>query len=146
MRGFKVAKGFENSDVIIPKRATKNSAGYDISSVEDIIIKPHDIAFIKTGLKAYMANDEVLNIYIRSSMPRKKGITLANNVGIIDADYYENEDNDGHIMVMVYNITNSDVLIKKGERIAQGVFQKYYLCDEDATIESRKGGFGSTKL
>jgi len=146
MRGFKVAKGYENRGVVIPIRATKNSAGYDISSIEDITIKARQIAFIKTGVKAYMQNDEVLKIYIRSSMPYKRGITLANNVGIIDADYYENIDNDGHIMVMVLNITEEDVFIKKGERIAQGVFIKYLICDNDETKQFRKGGFGSTKL
>ena len=92
-----------------------------------------------------MESDEVLKIYVRSSMPMKKNITLANNVGIIDSDYYENPDNDGHIMIQVMNFGNEDVLIKKDERIAQGIFLKYLLADDDNTTNSRFGGFGSTK-
>ena len=145
MRGFKVAKGFENSNIILPKRQTKNSAGYDFYVASDTIIKAHSIALIPTGVKAYMEDDEVLKIYIRSSMPTKRGLTLSNNVGIIDSDYYENPDNDGHIMIQVMNFTDNDVLVKKDERIAQGVFLKYLLADNDDTSESRIGGFGSTK-
>ena len=145
MRGFKVAKGFENSSIILPKRQTKNSAGYDFYVASDTIIKAHSVALIPTGVKAYMESDEVLKLYVRSSMPLKRKITLANNVGIIDSDYYENPDNDGHIMIQVLNFGDSDVLIKKDERIAQGVFLKYLLADDDNTNESRLGGFGSTK-
>ena len=145
MRGFKVAKGFENSSIILPKRQTKNSAGYDFYVASDTIIKAHSVALIPTGVKAYMESDEVLKIYVRSSMPLKRKITLANNVGIIDSDYYENPDNDGHIMIQVMNFSDTDCLIKKNERIAQGVFLKYLLADDDDTFESRLGGFGSTK-
>lgn len=145
MRGFKVAKGFENDSIILPKRQTKNSAGYDFYVAKDTTIKARSIALIPTGIKAYMESDEVLKIYVRSSMPMKKGLTLANNVGIIDSDYYENPDNDGHIMIQVLNLTDSDILVKKDERIAQGVFLKYLLADDDNTTNSRLGGFGSTK-
>ncbi len=144
MRGFKVAKGFENSSIILPKRQTKSSAGYDFYVASDTIIKAHSIALIPTGVKAYMESDEVLKLYVRSSMPLKKGLTLANNVGIIDSDYYENKDNDGHIMIQVMNFTDKDILIKKDERIAQGIFLKYLLADDDTTNEERTGGFGST--
>ena len=145
MRGFKIAKGFEDSNIILPKRQTKNSAGYDFYVASDTIIKARSIALIPTGIKAYMESDEVLKIYVRSSMPLKKGLTLANNVGIIDSDYYENKDNDGHIMIQVLNLTDNDILVKKDERIAQGVFLKYLLADDDSTNETRIGGFGSTK-
>ena len=145
MRGFKVAKGFENSNIILPKRQTKNSAGYDFYVASDTVIKAHSIALIPTGIKAYMESDEVLSIYVRSSMPLKKGLTLANNVGIIDSDYFENPDNDGHIMIQVLNITDKDIIVKKDERIAQGIFTKYLLADNDDTKEERLGGFGSTK-
>ena len=145
MRGFKVAKGFENDSIILPKRQTKNSAGYDFYVAKDTIIKAHSIALIPTGVKAYMESDELLNLYIRSSIPMKKGITLSNNVGVIDSDYYENPDNDGHIMIQVMNFTDNDCEIKKGERIAQGVFLKYLTTDDDNTSASRCGGFGSTK-
>lgn len=144
MRGFKVVKGFENSNIILPKRQTKNSAGYDFYVASDTIIKAHSIALIPTGVKAYMESDEVLKIYVRSSMPMKKGLTLANNVGIIDSDYFENPDNDGHIMIQVLNFSDNDILVKKDDRIAQGIFLKYLLADDDDTNEERKGGFGST--
>ena len=145
MRGFKIAKGFENSNIILPKRQTKNAAGYDFYVAEDTIIKAHNIALIPTGVKAYMESDEVLNIYIRSSMTLKKGLTLANNVGVIDSDYYENPSNDGHIMIQVLNFSDEDILIKKSERIAQGVFMKYLLTVDDDAKSERIGGFGSTK-
>lgn len=144
MRGFKVVKGFENSNIILPKRQTKNSAGYDFYVASDTVIKAHSIALIPTGVKAYMEVDEVLKIYVRSSMPMKKGLTLANNVGIIDSDYFENPDNDGHIMIQVLNFSDNDILVKKNDRIAQGIFLKYLLTDDDTTNEERKGGFGST--
>ena len=144
MRGFKVVKGFENSNIILPKRQTKNSAGYDFYVASDTVIKAHSIALISTGVKAYMESDEVLKIYVRSSMPMKKGLTLANNVGIIDSDYFENPDNDGHIMIQVLNFSDNDILVKKDDRIAQGIFLKYLLADDDNTNEERMGGFGST--
>ncbi|MBP5445124.1 MAG: dUTP diphosphatase [Acholeplasmatales bacterium] len=145
MRGFKVAKGFDESSIILPKRQTKNSAGYDFYVAKDTILKAKSITLIPTGVKAYMESDEVLKIYVRSSMPMKKGITLANNVGIIDSDYYENPDNDGHIMIQVMNFSDNDILIKKDERIAQGIFLKYLLATDDDTTTTRVGGFGSTK-
>ena len=98
----------------------------------------------KTGIKAYMQDDEVLMLYNRSSNPKKKGLILANSVGVIDKDYYGNPDNDGHIMFAFYNIKEEDVTIKKGEAIGQGVFQKYFVTDDDVAEGERIGGFGST--
>ena len=144
MRGFKIAKGFENSNIKLPERQTKNAAGYDFYVANDILIKAHSVALIPTGVKAYMEDDEVLNLYIRSSMPLKRGLTLANNVGIIDSDYFENPDNDGHIMIQVLNFSDNDILVKKDDRIAQGIFLKYLLADDDNTNTERIGGFGST--
>ena len=148
VRGFEVAKGFENSDINLPVRKTKYSAGYDIEAAEDTVIpsfkKGDAPTLIKTGLKAYMADDEVLMLYNRSSNPKKKGLILANSVGVIDKDYYGNPDNDGHIMFAFYNIKDEDVTIKKGEAIGQGVFQKYLVTDDDIASGERTGGFGST--
>lgn len=146
-RGFKVCKGFEDKNICLPKRKTKNSAGYDFEAAEDVIIpagyaKP---TLVKTGIKAYMQEDEVLYIYNRSSNPKKKKIILANSVGVIDSDYYENEDNDGHIMFAFFNVSEEDVKINKGDAIGQGVFQKFLTIDNEEEItEERKGGFGST--
>lgn len=147
-RGFEVAKGFENKEINLPVRKTKFSAGYDFEAAEDCVVpafKP-GIAptLIKTGIKAYMQPDEMLCLYNRSSNPKKKGLILANSVGIVDKDYYGNPDNDGHIMFAFYNIKDVDVEIKKGECIGQGIFEKYLVADADEATGERKGGFGST--
>ena len=148
VRGFEIAKGFENAQINLPERKTKYSAGYDIEAAEDIIVpsikKEKKPTLIKTGLKAYMQDDEVLLLYNRSSNPKKRGLILANSVGVIDKDYYGNEDNDGHIMFAFYNIKDEDVEIKKGDNIGQGIFQKYFVVDNDETTGIRTGGFGST--
>ena len=99
---------------------------------------------MKTGLKAYMQDDEVLMLYNRSSNPKKKGLILANSVGVVDKDYYGNTDNDGHFMFAFYNIKDEDVFIKKGEAIGQAIFQKYFVTDDDNAEGIRDGGFGST--
>ena len=147
-RGFEIAKGFENQDINMPVRKTKYAAGYDFEAAEDCIIpafKPGmNPTLIKTGIKAYMQDDEMLCLYNRSSNPKKKGLILANSVGIVDKDYYGNEDNDGAIMFAFYNVKDEDTLIKKGECIGQGIFQKYFVVDDDIAKGERKGGFGST--
>jgi len=145
-RGFEIVKGYEDKDIHIPFRKTAHSAGYDIEAAEDIIVpcKSSVPTLIPTGIKAYMEEDEVLYLYNRSSNPKKKGLVLANSVGVIDSDYYGNEDNDGHIMFAFYNVKDEDVLIKKGEAIGQGVFAKYLVVDGDQAKGMRKGGFGST--
>jgi len=147
-RGFEIAKGFENSVINLPVRSTKNSAGYDIEAAEDVIIpsfKPgQKPVLVKTGLKAYMQSDEVLILANRSSNPGKKGLILANSIGVVDSDYYGNPDNDGHIMFAFFNFKNEDIEIKKGERIGQGMFQKYLVTDNDIAGGERTGGFGST--
>ena len=107
-RGFEIAKGFEELQINLPKRTTKNSAGYDIEAAEDCIIPAFKLGqkptLVKTGLKAYMKSDEVLILANRSSNPGKKGLILANSIGVVDSDYYGNKDNDGHIMFAFYNI------------------------------------------
>ena len=147
-RGFEIAKGFEDKEINLPIRKTKYSAGYDIECAEDTVIpsfkKGDNPTLIKTGLKAYMEDDEVLLLYNRSSNPKKKGLILANSVGVIDKDYYGNPDNDGHIMFAFYNIKNEDITIKKGEAIGQAVFTKYLVTDDDNASGERLGGFGST--
>ena len=147
-RGFEIAKGFEDSKINLPVRKTKLSAGYDFEAAEDTVVpafKRGDApTLIKTGIKAYMEEDEVLYLYNRSSNPKKKGLILANSVGVVDADYYGNPDNDGHIMFAFYNMRDEDVIIKKGEAIGQGVFSKYLTVDNDQAGGERTGGFGST--
>ena len=147
-RGFEIAKGFENSNINLPVRKTKCSAGYDIESAEDTVIpsfkKGNKPTLVKTGIKAYMGEDEVLILANRSSNPGKKGLILANSIGVIDSDYYGNPDNDGHIMFAFYNIKEEDIEIKKGDAIGQGIFQKYLVTDNDVSQGERIGGFGST--
>ena len=148
IRGFEIAKGFEDKNINLPIRKTKYSAGYDIESAEDVVVpsfkKGTNPTLIKTGLKAYMQDDEMLLLYNRSSNPKKKGLILANSVGVVDKDYYGNSDNDGHIMFAFYNIKEEDIEIKKGEVIGQGIFQKYLVTDNDSAEGERMGGFGST--
>jgi len=147
-RGFEIAKGFENANINLPIRSTKNSAGYDIEAAENCIIPAFKAGqkptLIKTGLKAYMQSDEVLILANRSSNPGKKGLILANSIGVVDSDYYGNPDNDGHIMFAFFNFKDEDIEIKKGERIGQGMFQKYLVTDDDIAGGDRTGGFGST--
>ncbi len=148
IRGFEIAKGFEDKGINLPVRKTKYSAGYDVEAAEDIIVpsfkKGANPTLVKTGIKAYMQDDEVLLIYNRSSNPKKKGLILSNSVGVVDKDYYGNPDNDGHIMFAFYNIKDEDIEIKKGEAIGQAIFQKYLISDKDNAEGERLGGFGST--
>ena len=107
LRGFEIAKGFEDMEITIPVRKTARSAGYDIEACEDTVIEPFlpgmKPTLVKTGLKAYMQDDEYMMLCNRSSNPGKRGLVMANSVGIIDADYYGNVDNDGHFMFSLYN-------------------------------------------
>lgn len=144
-RGFYPAKGFEDKVHMLPVRKTPLSAGYDIIAITDETIEPGETKLIPTGLKAWMLEDEFLAIYIRSSLAIKRKLALANSVAIIDSDYFENEDNDGHIMLAITNLGDKPWRILMGDRIAQGVFQKWLKSNNDAyPVESRKGGIGST--
>ncbi len=149
-RGFEIAKGWEDKEIILPIRKTKHSAAYDLEAAEDILLPSFKMgmkpSLIPTGLKAYMMEDEVLMIFPRSSSPKKQGILFPHSVGVIDSDYYGNVDNDGHIFVQCINIKDQDVLIKKGDPVAQGIFQKYLVVDDDNAMGTRVGGFGSTDL
>lgn len=148
IRGFEIAKGFENGEINLPIRKTKYSAGYDVEAAEDCVIPAFKLGqtptLVKTGIKAYMPEDEYLMLCNRSSNPKKKGLVLANGVGIVDSDYYENPDNDGHIMFAFFNIKAEDIEIKKGDCIGQAIFQKFAVADNDTAEGERLGGFGST--
>ena len=125
IRGFEKIATYADVDFPMPERKTKMAAGYDIYLPEDVTLEAHKLKMVPTGVKAYMQDDEFLGVHIRSSIAIKKGLALVNNVGIIDADYYNNEDNEGHIMLGLFNTTDSDVTLPKGERVAQGIFYKY---------------------
>lgn len=132
----------EVSAIEIPTRATMLSAGYDLKSVKDMVVPPHASVKVPTGLRAYMLDDEVLLVHIRSSLGFKYNIRLSNATGVIDSDYYF-ADNEGHIWLGVFNDGDKDFIIKRGDRIAQGIFMKY-LTAGDVVSEVRTGGLGST--
>ena len=164
-RGFEVCKDYIDKDINLPVRKTKNSVGYDVEAAEDTVIpsiwknifgnfskflkgdkeyleiKP---TLVKTGLKSYFGEDEVLMLANRSSNPGKKGLILANSLGIIESDYYENPENDGHLMYAYYNFFPVDITIKKHDTIGQAYFQNFLKVDNDIAEGVRTGGFGST--
>ena len=147
MRGQERAKGWEDKGINLPVRKTKHSAGYDVEAAEDVVIPPYTPGakptLIPTGLKAYCAEDEWYMLVNRSGGP-KKGFVMANSIGVIDSDYYNNETNDGHFYFQYWNFNNQDLVIHKGDVIGQVIFQKYLLVDNDQAEGVRTGGFGST--
>jgi len=164
-RYFDVVSKYKDMNINLPKRSTAHSVGYDFESAEDIKIpsiwkqmtdnlinffkgledfNPIKPTLIHTGIKAYFPEDEGLFMYNRSSNPFKLGLVLSNGVGCIESDYFDNESNEGEIMFGFYNFFPYDVEIKKGDRIGQGVFQKFLTVDNDNATGERTGGFGST--
>lgn len=132
----------------LPKRATKYSAGYDFYVSGDVVIPWGDSYIIPTGIRWVCDKEEdknkVLQIYPRSGIGFRTGVRLMNTVGIIDADYWEGN-NEGHIMLKLYNPMNSHLHVKDGEAIVQGVITEYHTCDdEEEIVEKRTGGMGST--
>lgn len=143
-------KAFPLDETILPTRASKRSAGYDFRTKQLVVLRPNNIKLIYTDVKCHLEDDEVLMIYPRSGHAIKHGVVLANGTGVIDADYYQNEDNDGNIIIALKYIPNvakpgknAGVLFQPGERIAQGVVVKYQTEGEEVE-ETRKGGLGST--
>jgi len=143
IRGFEIVKEYQNKDIKLPQRSTTNSAGYDFFAPEDIRIdtclwegkfslecanKP---VLISTGIKAYMLPDEFLGLYNRSSNTKNLGLILASGVNVIDSDYYNNIENEGHIFFMFWNFSKKTIYFKKGDKIGQGIFMKYLLDDRD---------------
>ncbi|MDY5481746.1 MAG: dUTP diphosphatase [Veillonella caviae] len=144
IRGFEVITAYEDKDIHLPTRKTTESAGYDLECAEAVTLAPGELKLIPTGIKAFMAYDEYLAIHIRSSMAIKRCLALVNSTGIIDSDYYNNEDNEGHIMIAVLNYGTEPVHLEKGERVAQGIFSKYLITNDDDATGVRTGGIGST--
>jgi dUTP pyrophosphatase len=143
-RGFEVVRSDKRkSDYYhIPTRSTTNSAGYDFYCDKNYEVKPNEIIKIWTDIKAYMQSDEFLMLDVRSSMGGK--FMLANTIGIVDSDYYENPTNDGNICFMLKNISNEVQHIEKDNKIGQGIFMKYLKIDNDNTTTKRNGGLGSS--
>ncbi|MGM9543905.1 MAG: hypothetical protein ACI3T9_02870 [Romboutsia timonensis] len=148
-RGFEVVddkfRRYPDANIQLPVRGDKRSAGYDIRIPERVIIRPNVKVVIPTDIKAFMQDDEVLELYVRSSIGIKKGIVLSNSTGIIDSSFYGNADNDGNISLALWNTNNIDVVLEAGERVCQGIFKKYLIAGDDNYLnEERIGGIGST--
>ena len=127
----------------LPERKTKCSAGYDFVAIEDFEIKPGEIKKIPTGYKANFGSDEMLMILVRSSMGFKYNIRLTNQVGIIESDYYNNPDNEGHMYVALQNEGDKIFKVNRGDAYCQGIFTKFLTCG-DLVENVRSGGIGST--
>ena len=129
----------------IPKRSTKESAGYDYESIIDFILKPGEIKKIPLGIKANMNSGEVLFLIVRSSQGFKYNVRMCNQVGVIDKDYYNNSDNEGHMWIKLENHGDKDYVVSKGDKIIQGIFIPFLTVDNEEKIDSvRTSGIGST--
>lgn len=133
-------------DIILPKRATKHSAGYDFFAPFDFELRGGESIKIPTGIKCNMNEDLFLAIVPRSSLGFKYKMRLVNTLGVVDCDYFDNENNEGHIFIKISNENNENKTLKvnKGEAFAQGIFLKYFLTEDDNVTETRTGGIGST--
>lgn len=131
------------AEYMLPKRATKSSCGYDFYAIDDVILQPGEIKKIPTGYKAKFNDDEMLMLVVRSSMGFKYNVRMCNQVGIIDSDYYNNFDNEGHMWVALQNEGKEVYEVKKGATYCQGIFVKYLTCGEDIDVK-RVSGIGST--
>lgn len=143
MAKFEKVKRIEE-DIKLPERSTAHSAGYDFYAIENTHVFGRGVTYVKTGVKIKLDNDEFLMLCNRSSNPGKKELVLINGVGIIDADYYGNADNDGEIAFAFQSLNESGSFIKKGDKIGQGVIIKYGVVEDDNASGTRDGGFGST--
>lgn len=129
----------------LPKRGTRCAAGYDFYSLYDYTLKPGEIMKVPTGIKVCMEEDDVLFLIDRSSMGFKYNVRMCNQVGVIDADYYNNNDNEGHMWIKIQNEGDKDYIVKKGDAMIQGIFIKYLKVYDEGIIENERiGGIGST--
>lgn len=146
----KFGEHYSNDDILqiyqnikIPKRATKGSAGHDISIPFSISVAATDTLVIPTGIRCEMEEDYVMYVHPRSSLCIKMGIQLVNQTGVIDSDY-AHADNEGHIFVYLKNTSSEVVHFEKGENVVQAVFIPFGVADEEEVTEERTGGIGST--
>ena len=99
---------------------------------------------VSTGVKCYLEPNTYLELSVRSSTPLNYLLVLANSVGVIDADYADNPDNEGEIFLQLINIGPAPIHLKKGDYVGQGIIKSYLTVDDDNASGERKGGFGST--
>lgn len=139
LRGFEILNGYEDK-AQLPTIGTGLSAGHDFYLPDTVIINPGETVLVPTGITAWMQDDEVLELHIRSSLSVKRKIRLGNSVGIIDADYYGK-----NIGAYLENFGSEVVVLDKGERVMQGIFYKYLRSVNSEVLQSeRTGGYGST--
>ena len=133
-----------DSAVGLPEAASGGAAGFDLAAAADIEIPPRSIKLVGTGLVMAVPDGYFLGIFARSSTPLKKGLMVANGVGVIDADYCGPAD---EIKIQVLNITDAPVQVKRGDRLAQGIVLPAPRVEWDEVTEMTartRGGFGST--
>lgn len=137
---------YEN--IAIPSRKTRFSAGYDFVTPVEFVLKPHEKITIPTGIKVYFGPEEAeqwhLALYIRSSVGITRGVVMANQTGVIDADYYDNIDNEGDMLIALRNMNDYPVTFYAGDRIIQGILMMHGITSDDNAEGLRKGGVGST--
>lgn len=132
-------------DITLPKRSTSCSAGYDFYSIVSFTLYPGERKVIPTGVKVMMNDNEFLGIFIRSSLGFKYNVRMCNQVGVIDSDYYNNVDNEGHIFIKLQNHGDNDYVVKTGDKICQGIFINYLVVDNEEKIDRKRlSGIGST--
>lgn len=136
-------KIFDGENVKLPERATAGSAGYDFFAPFSFTLAPAESIKIPTGVRVKIENGWFLAIYPRSGLGFKYRLQLDNTVGIIDADYY-NSDNEGHIMIKMTNCGDKPLSVEQGQGFAQGIFTPFGITYDDAADSIRNGGFGST--
>ena len=152
MTKFELVRKYAGQNELLPKRETQFSAGYDLKAAEDVTIPSINLngdvllkpVLVPTGVKAKLDKDQVLILANRSSNALKRNLIIPNGVGVIDADYYNNPDNEGEIMGLFINIGKNDYHIHKGDRIMQGIITSYAVTGNDQAQGKRNGGFGST--
>lgn len=131
-------------EIKLPKRSTSGSAGYDFFSPIDFKLEPEESIVIPTGIKCQIEPNWFLGLFPRSGLGFKYNVTLSNTIGVIDSDYYNCKDNEGHIMVKIINGKEKPMEIKKGGAFIQGILLPHGLMDDDDATEIREGGMGST--
>lgn len=174
MAKFEKVSRFNEVDLPLPVRKTAESAGYDFVVAEDIIIPPYSelvekmkayspiitpgleeaaaaikaanakVSLVSTGMKCKLDPGTYLELSVRSSCPLKHWLILGNAVGIIDADYYNNPDNEGEIFFQIINLAPFAIQLKRGDAIGQGIIKPYLTTEDDIATGTRIGGFGST--
>ncbi len=145
MKEIKFEKVSYYNKGIIPTRADDGSAGHDFYTPVDFVIKPGEIFKFETGIKCKMPKNVVLTLYPRSSIGIKNNLMLCNSVGVIDASFYNNENNEGNISCALFNYGNKEISFKRGDRIFQGLFTEYFVANNSEVLSAtRNGGIGST--